>query len=166
MLSKKKICAGYNGVEHEDYIYKNINGRKYCKSCAFRLQPPKAIPKRTEKQKIKMSLKKDLLVEDQKFYTDIWTKRFFEHVPHRYFYKKVSQPICEVCGDPLPDEPNLMNFHHILEKRNYPHLRHDERNIAILCPECHNLYETFPDKVPYLVDKRAMLLEEENYKID
>lgn len=166
MQQKKKICAGFDGNSHEGYIYKNIDGKKYCKSCAFKLQPPKSIPKRTEKQKIKMSLKKDLLEEDRKFYADIWTKRFFEVVSDRYFFKKIKQPCCEVCGTDLRDEPNLFYFHHILEKRNYPHLRHVEENIAVVCEECHNLYETFPDKVPYLVEKRANLLEQENYKID
>ena len=163
MVIKKKMCAGADGVAHEAYIYKNIDGKKYCKSCAFKLQPPKQINKMSEKQIFKMTLKKQLIDEDRKFYTEVWTKRFFienKDVPNTY--KMLIKPTCEVCGDRLSDEPNLMYFHHILEKRNYPNLRHVKENIAIVCPECHSMYETFPDKVPYLVDKRNQLLKKLN----
>lgn len=148
MERKKKVCAGFDGVPHEDYIYKNINGKKYCKSCTYRLQPPKSIPKVTEKQKFKITLKKDLHEQDRLFYLEVWEKRF----------RKIK-PYCEVCEVQLPSEPNLMNFHHICEKRNYPSLRHFEPNIAILCPDCHNRYETYPDNVPSLVERRKELLE-------
>ena len=161
MLTKKKECAGFNGVPHEAYIYKNIGGEKYCKSCAFKLQPPKQIRKVSEKQVFKMSIKKELLEKDKAFYTEVWIKRFFKDslsVPGTYI--KVKVICCEnpECKKRLPDEPNLMFFHHVLEKRNFPEYRHEEQNIAILCAECHNAYETFPDSVPYLKDLRIKLL--------
>lgn len=165
MEAKKKLCAGFDGVEHEAYIYKNISGKKYCKSCTMKLQPPKAIKKMSEKGKFKMILKKELLEEDKKFYTEIWTKRYFiESADNPGTYKRLVKPHCDVCANLLPDEPNLMYFHHILEKRNFPELRHVPENIAILCPECHNMYETYPDSVPILVARRKELLEKELIK--
>lgn len=165
MLQTKKLCAGFDGVEHEAYIYKNINGKKYCKSCTFKLQPPKAIKKMSEKGKFKMTLKKELLEEDKKFYTSVWIRRFFvENADVPGTYTRVVKPHCDICTTLLPDEPNLMFFHHILEKRNYPKLRHVYENITILCPECHNMYETFPDKIPALKNIRANLLEKELIK--
>jgi len=73
-------------------------------------------------------------------------------------YQYHTQPKCECCGKELPLEPNLMFFHHILEKRNFPELRHHKENIAIVCAQCHSTYETMPDKVPYLKIKRDELL--------
>jgi hypothetical protein len=154
MQAKKKICAG---CLQTTYIYKNIGGNKYCKTCAFKLQPPKAIPKRTEKQVFKMTLKKSLLEEDKQFYQKIWEERTGGDPGMDIL---LSYPKCECCNKNLGSEPNLMYFHHILEKRNYPELRHEPENIAILCPDCHNRYETNPDKVPYLKQKRKQLLDE------
>lgn len=142
MLSKLKICAGFDGNSHEAYIYKNINGKKYCKSCAYKLNPPKSINKISTKQTFKIKLKSDLLEKDKEFYYRLWSYRMH---------------CCENCGKSLGDEPNMMFFHHILEKRNYPYYRYEPANISILCPECHSLYETNPDKVPYLVKVREML---------
>jgi len=159
MVIKKKVCAGFNGNEHEAYIYKNIGGKKYCKSCTQQLQPPKPIKKMTQKAVFKMIIKKELLIDDKRFYVEIWTKRFFKKNPQvKGTLLMKSKPICEICSDSLSHEPNLMYFHHILEKRNYPQYRHEEKNIAIVCPECHNMYETFPDKVPYLVKKKKELI--------
>lgn len=160
-MSKMKECAGFDGNPHQAYIYKNIDGKKYCKSCAFKLQPPKAIRPMSEKGKFKMTLKKELFEQDKIFYTNLWTHRFFApnaNVPGTYVM--VKAPRCEnpECQKRLGDEPNLLYFHHILEKRNYPEFRHHQENIAILCPECHNLYESYPDKVPYLVKLRRYLI--------
>jgi hypothetical protein len=160
MVRKKKMCAGFDGKKHEDYIYKNIDGKKYCKSCAFKLQPPKQIRKVSQKQVFKMTLKKELIEEDKKFYMKVWRSRFFrEHVNIPNTFYLAHKPKCECCQTALSDEPNLTYFHHILEKRNYPHLRHEEENIAIVCSECHNRYEQFPDKVPYLVKRKEILMK-------
>lgn len=50
-----------------------------------------------------------------------------------------------------------MYFHHILEKRNFPNERYNEENIAILCPNCHNEYETNPHTHPRLIKRRLEL---------
>jgi len=161
---KLKKCAGFDGVEHDAYIYKNIDGKKYCKSCTYKLEPPKptfkihAIKRVSDKQKVKIEEKKLLLEKDKEFYLECWRERFmfFGAVYGEWQYH--SQPKCECCNRNLPFEPNLMFFHHILEKRNFPELRHEKWNIAILCSECHNKYETMPDLVPYLKQKRDELL--------
>ena len=48
MVTKKKICAGCNTMS---YIYKNIDGKKYCKSCAYKINSPIKIKKVSEKRK-------------------------------------------------------------------------------------------------------------------
>lgn len=152
MIAKKKMCAGFNGNPHEDYIYKNVNGEKYCKSCTLKLQPPKAISKvskkNTEKYKFKITLKQDQYQKDSVFYRNIWLDRFYTDeltTGERILYKS---PKCFHCRGRLGEEPNLMFFHHLLEKRNYPEYRYLPENICILCPNCHNRYETFPDRFP------------------
>jgi hypothetical protein len=42
------MCVGCNT---ESYIYKNITGKKYCKSCAYKINPPSKIKKTSEKKK-------------------------------------------------------------------------------------------------------------------
>jgi 5-methylcytosine-specific restriction endonuclease McrA len=159
MQIKKKICAGCN---EEQYIFKNINGKKYCRSCAYKLEPPKQISKRTEKQVFKLKIKKDLIEEDKKFYLKVWEERT---QGDKGMDIMIHYPRCECCNIDLGSEPNMMNFHHILEKRNYPQYRHKEWNIAILCSHCHNRYETMPDTVPILVTKREFLLSLHEHEI-
>jgi 5-methylcytosine-specific restriction endonuclease McrA len=94
--------------------------------------PKKSIRRVSDKQKIKKLEKRELLEEDLQFYAGIWDKR--EHC-------------CYECGVGIC-EPTSANFHHILEKRNYPDLRHIENNIVILCVSCHQQVETMIEKCP------------------
>lgn len=155
MTLKKKLCAGCNELT---YIYKNIDGKKYCKSCTQKLEPTKAIKKISEKQKFKIVLKQTQIQADMQFYMSVWNERFFKILSNGEEVT-LQSPRCEVCSRRLGYEPNLTFFHHILEKRNFPELRHHPDNIAILCSDCHNAYETMPDKVPTLVIKRENLLK-------
>lgn len=152
MQVKKKICAGWDGVEHEQYIYKNINGKKYCFLCTCKLEPRKEIKKVSDKQKFKITLKKDLHAQDKIFYEGIWERRFGEII------RLGVSPTCECCNKVLSIIPNLMYFHHILEKKNYPEHRHEGWNIAIVCPDCHSSYETNPDNQPALRDKKKSIM--------
>jgi 5-methylcytosine-specific restriction endonuclease McrA len=164
MQPKLKMCAGHDGVEHQAYIYKNIDGKKYCKFCTQKLEPPKqtfklhAIKKISDKQKDKLELKKELIEQDKEFYLDCWRARFMFFGALYGEWQYHTEPKCEVCRKHLGYEPNLTYFHHILEKRNFPELRHLQKNIAIICSECHNRYETMPDQVPYLQQKRDEIL--------
>ncbi len=169
MKVKLKVCAGFDGNEHEAYIYKNIDGKKYCKSCTYKLNPPKSINKISEKHKFKLILKKELLEEDKKFYLEVWYNKFgrVEGTAEKYGNEvdnTIIIPYCLNCRKRLFYEPNLCYFHHILEKRNYPQYRHEKSNIAIICEDCHNKYETMPDMVPFLVDLREELLKYNEFK--
>lgn len=150
MLSQKiKICVGYNGKSHSAFIYKNIEGKKYCKICSILLESM-----RGKKKSNKINFQ-----SDKKFYLSVWQHKFFTFNPQSGEYIKINQPRCEACGKNLPNTPNLMFFHHILEKKNYPELRHSYFNIAILCSDCHSSYEAFPYAVPWIMEKRKELIK-------
>lgn len=154
---KSKMCAGYDGNPHEAIIYKNIHGKKYCKSCAFQLDPPKKINPVSDKQKFRVKLRVTLLEEDKKMYMEIWEEACKENNLHEREY-----PRCWSCRKYLGTEPNLMFFHHVLEKRNFPELRHDKDNIRLLCIDCHSSYETNPDTRADIKYLREILLESYN----
>jgi len=59
----------------------------------------------------------------REMFLDIWKKR-----PHR----------CENCDTHLGSEPLSYMFDHILEKSKYPDLRYEEKNICMLCLDCHS----------------------------
>lgn len=53
---------------------------------------------------------------------------------------------CEACFKPI-DEACSHNFSHALPKNAYPDYRLDERNIDLLCMDCHNLWHQKYDKL-------------------
>jgi 5-methylcytosine-specific restriction endonuclease McrA len=61
---------------------------------------------------------------DKEFYIEIWDSRLH---------------ICGCCLNPLPDEPRLFNFDHILPKASFKKLRYEKDNIALTCWECHQI---------------------------
>lgn len=157
MKAKLKTCTGWNGNSHEAYIYKNIDGNKYCRACASKLQPPKPINKVSKKQTFRITYKKTQLLEDKDFYMSVWKQKFFDDLPNEGEVMVLS-PRCENCEKRLGEEPNLMFFHHILEKRNFPDFRHCMWNIAILCPDCHSGYESRPDLFPQIKEAREFYI--------
>lgn len=110
----------------------NCNNPVFSKGFCRYHYPKKSIKRVSDKEKIKKESKKKLLEEDKQFYAGIWDKR--EHY-------------CSECGVGIC-EPSTANFHHILEKRNYPDLRHTEDNIVILCIACHQQVEIMIEKCP------------------
>jgi hypothetical protein len=63
MVVKKKICAGCDTLT---YIYKNVGGKKYCKSCTYKLFPSSPIKKVSDKKKqedVEYSKKRKLFLE-------------------------------------------------------------------------------------------------------
>lgn len=63
MVVKKKICAGCDTLT---YIYKNVGGKKYCKSCTYKLFPSSPIKKVSDRRKqedVEYSKKRKLFLE-------------------------------------------------------------------------------------------------------
>jgi hypothetical protein len=96
-------------------------------------------------QKVSAKKSKQLLEQkataekDKEFYLEVWRA-----APHK----------CYNCGCGLPKTPSNFMFHHLLEKRNYPELRYEPLNIAILCLECHSKCETNIDFAPAIKEMR------------
>lgn len=135
MLNKKKECAGWDGKSHPAFIYKNINGKKYCKQCAYRLQPPKQIPKQSEKQRQKVKENVKLTAKQTEFFNQIWEERKRED----------GRNYCEVSGERLPSEPLSIYFDHLVEKSTHPEYRFDPENIIIVSWDVHaNKTNGFP----------------------
>jgi len=104
---------------------------------------PKPIAKRSEKGKQKAIDKSSLVKSDMVVYMEIWAER-----PHTCFETGV-----------IIQKPMLYNFHHILEKENYPEYRHSKWNIIILDEKPHTQYHACPGKTPKIEELRASLLE-------
>ena len=165
MKKMKKVCTGWDDKPHEAYIYKNIDGKKYCQSCAYKLQPPTKISKKKFKIKPKSFTLKEANLRDldNTFYLRVWEERFYINTPTSGRVL-LHTPKCEYCGKTIRLIPTLVNFHHILEKRNYEEYRHNKDNIMILCEDCHMGYETFPTKYPSIVERKEKMLEK--YKLE
>ena len=95
-----------------------------CKECHFRQQPNSL--KRNPIKKTLSEKAKNQIAADERFYQEIWDER-----PH----------YCEECGKFLGDELQKVFFSHILTKGAHPELRHEKRNINVLCSEHHSAWE-------------------------
>jgi hypothetical protein len=104
----------------------------------------KGIAKQSEKGKQKAYDKKLLVQNDMAVYMEIWEER-----PH----------VCFEIGVPIL-KPMLYNFHHVLEKENFPEYRHSKWNIIIVDDKPHTQYHTCPGKTPKIEALRAELLEQ------
>ena len=62
-------------------------------------------------------------------------KQLFKSV----WFKRKHQ--CEVCGKALGNIPKTFYFAHILSKGAYPRYKFLEKNIALLCRDCHYSYD-------------------------
>jgi len=50
----------------------------------------------------------------------------------------VREHKCEVCGKPLGKEPLTIYFDHLLEKEMHEELRYEEKNLILVCFDCHS----------------------------
>lgn len=99
----------------------------------------------SEKGKVKKQAKKEMFKSDLEFYMSIWNSRVHT---------------CYECTKDLGNEPNLCYFHHVLRKSTYPDLRHNAKNILILCKECHNQVETNISFTPLVKEYTIDLLKQ------
>jgi 5-methylcytosine-specific restriction endonuclease McrA len=85
----------------------------------------KAIPRRSKKGLLRAKEKQTLIASDMVLYLEIWSER-----PH----------ICYECEVSLGNEAMMQFFHHLLIKsgQRYGHLRHERKNIVLLCWACHD----------------------------
>lgn len=149
MLKKKKICAGYNGVEHEDFIYSNINGKKYCKSCSLKIKKPKGL--KPIKDTLKRELKKEKTKELHNFFLSLWDKQS----------NSEGDCICFESGvllDKHHFRENTCCYSHILPKSKYPEYSLMEWNIKIVHPDKHADFENNEDKTPNQKNYKKYLL--------
>ena len=73
---------------------------------------------------------------------------------------------CFECGNILKEEvfkQNTCCYSHILDKSLYPAYAGEQENIAICCPDCHNLYTMRP-KLAFNQYKQKLKLIEK-YKL-
>jgi hypothetical protein len=96
-----------------------------CYACDFRMTPEVIkevyrIPKQTKKQK-------EIKAKDLIYY-----QQCFEY----------SDKICEECNLRLGETWDPYFCAHIISKGNNTDLRWDERNHVILCPDCHNIFDS------------------------
>lgn len=92
------------------------------KECSMKLNPPKKIQYKSDKQKLKDVEKKEYTNNQFKMFFDIWNKR---------------KHYCESCGKWLGTEPLSIFFDHLLEKSIHKNLALIEENIYLCCGECH-----------------------------
>lgn len=131
MLNKKKDCEGWDGNSHLSFIYKRINGKKYCKSCAFKIEGKTSIKKTTDKQKEKSKIKTENSLQLRNFFEFLWRKL----PPKRE---------CTICAKAITGDNKAIYWHHILAKAKYPDLALEEDNIVFLCETCHSDWEISP----------------------
>lgn len=81
----------------------------------------------SEKQKIKIESKKNLIQEDHKLYMEIWEER-----PHLCYENG-----CRLAENPPP----TTYFHHVLPKEKFSQYRHEKWNIILLSPTVHSNIE-------------------------
>ncbi len=107
-----------------------------------------AIDLRREIQREKFGT--NTIANNQKFY------RFcIEHLPM----------VCEECGKPIT-HPSAINVSHILTKGSNPAMAYDCRNVNILCPEHHSVWENGDRQSMRIYDRnneRIELLKQEYY---
>lgn len=111
-----KPCAG---CSFSKPIYKNISGKKYCRDCARRLQPPKRIAPRGTKR----------IASDRIYF-------------NRAYKFKQLHPICEVrlqgCSHITTD------VHHLYSGMDRSKYMLDESTWLGVCRNCHtNLHDNF-----------------------
>lgn len=103
--------------------YFPVFSKGYCKFHQYKKGISSAKSKTIGLKPTKVKYDKELVKQDREFYMEIWKERFH---------------VCYSCGAAIY-KPRTYNFHHLLEKgvERYAHLRHEKKNIMILCGDCH-----------------------------
>jgi hypothetical protein len=112
-------------------------GEGKCDLCGHQMTPEVVeevyvIPKKSKKRQA-------VIDEDIAFFQEIWAER--EHY-------------CEVTGEFLGDEFNVVFFSHLLTKAAYPRFRNYKKNIKLMSFRIHQLWEFSDRKDPMFNDLR------------
>lgn len=129
----------YLKKSREKQIAKYFSKESIEKRNEKRIQYQKNI--REKKQKLKKFSDKMVALheKDTIFYQKIWNKR---------------KHYCENCGKFLGDNFRDLKGHiityryaHIIPKSIYPYLRHYDKNIMLLCLNCHTSFDNSPKEI-------------------
>jgi len=115
MKVKKKLCAGCGDIT---YIWKNIDGEKYCKYCCNQEKPPKPKKKYTIKQKSTKRVAKDVV------YSEL-----------RRVYL-LANPFCMIHGKKC--QGNATDVHHTYNGADREKYYLDVKTWMATCRTCHN----------------------------
>lgn len=104
--------------------------------------------KKTPWKKNKKVVNQEEIDKMKAFFLLLWSK-----LPH----------YCAICGTWLGSEPHTYHFDHILEKSKYPELKYEEKNIKLLCLECHDCKSRgiFPSSYAVIIEKTKKLFNVE-----
>lgn len=129
-------------------------GKGYCKLHQYlRTDIKKYINKYSERQILKLELKKELIKQDELFYISIWNT-----TPHR----------CYETNEYLGEKAYNWMFHHILPKAKYPEYRHEAWNIVLVSLSTHSKVEAnidFTPKIKELTNKLKLEHETNKHKM-
>ena len=144
MVVKQKICVE---CKNKTYIW----SKSLCKSCFFKLNPPKPINQITTKQKEKNVAKKEKTKVLHQFFLDLWDERADKNGCIRCFETDIYM-------SPTIYRENSCCYHHILEKSNpnYKQYVLEKWNIVIILPDVHNQVHAnieFTPKIKKLTEK-------------
>lgn len=123
-----------------------LKGGNKCDLCGYQIRPEEKketyrIPKKSKKRQA-------VIDSDIEFFKEIWEER--EHY-------------CEVTGEFLGNEFNVCFFSHTLGKGAYPRFRHYKKNIRLVTPYVHSLWEFSDRKDPRL---KQLIEDEDLLKIE
>jgi hypothetical protein len=124
MISKKKICSSCG---NEQFIWKNSGGKRFCKECWYRENPPKKLVATTTIKKVSKKRQKENLE-----YFKVKEEYFKEH------------PYCEFPGCRSKE----ITLHH--KKGRIGSFLTDKRYFCSLCWEHHLWIETHPEQARQL----------------
>lgn len=109
--------------------------------------------KRTPLKRKKKTVDQEKIDKMKEFFLSVWSKRTH---------------YCNVCGKGLGNEPHTYNFHHIVAKqrqKNYSiDITYDEKNIFIVCLDCHSVIESGIGPLSLTLVKDKLLREYEKYR--
>lgn len=147
MISKRKTCAGWDCNTHPAFIWKRINGKPYCKMCAYRIE-------------------KDLSENQETNLKKIENTQILHNTMLNWWKSLGTYKYCENCGLILPTTFSVNNVHHLLPKAKYRDVSLNTSYFMLLCNDCHGSYEISPNRIKHktIFDRMNQALK--NYNED